>query len=174
MFFVLSGNTLKKSDKFSAIFQHPYCVRFSMPCSNFYFSCRCRANRTSWSSLGFFQWRSNGSYNHLLPKSYWRAHQIFCYLPLESKGSSNRYLKKYREYHDFAHYFLMILCAFLVFFSVDFRSLGSSKVGVSCRRNTDFHKFGVPKAHSKNESPQRSGNSNFGVNFWPILRFFVV
>ena len=68
----------------------------------------------------------------------------------------------------------MIFGVFGMLLGVAFRTLGSSKMGVSCRRNTDFHKIDLPKSHSKNKSPQRSDNSNFGVNFGPILRAFLV
>jgi hypothetical protein len=68
----------------------------------------------------------------------------------------------------------MIVGVFGMLWGVFFRTLGSSKMNVSSRRNTDFHKIDLPKSHLKNESPQRGENSSFGVNFEPILRAFLV
>jgi hypothetical protein len=79
-----------------------------------------------------------------------------------------------KKQHDFEHYLFMFCGVLGMLWGVVFRTLGSSKMSVSSRRNTDFHKIGLPKAHSKNESPQRSENSHFWVNFGPILRAFFV
>ena len=79
-----------------------------------------------------------------------------------------------KKQHDFEYHFFMIFGVLEVVFGVDFRTLGYSNMSIWCRRNTDFHKSGLPKSHSKNESPQRGENSSFGVNFGPILRAFLV
>ena len=70
--------------------------------------------------------------------------------------------------------FFHIVGVFLVIFGVDFRTLRYSKMSISSRRNTDFHKFGLPKSRSKNESPQSSEQMRFGVNFGPLFWAFLL
>ena len=68
--------------------------------------------------------------------------------------------------------FVNIFGCFLMVFGVNFRTLGSSNMSISCRRNTDFLIFGLPKSRSKNESPQSSNKIVFGLNFGPIFKAF--
>jgi len=47
-------------------------------------------------------------------------------------------------------------------------------MSVSSRRNTDFHKIGLPKSHSKKRATSKSDNSKIGGIFGLILRVFFV
>jgi len=53
---------------------------------------------------------------------------------------------------------------FLMIFGVNFRTLEPSEMSISSRRNTDFHKIGLPNARSKKNSPQGSKQTSFGCN----------
>ena len=70
----------------------------------------------------------------------------------------------------FSCFFVFLEC----FWGVVFRTLGSSKMSVSSRRNTDFHKIGLPKSHSKKRATSKSDNSKIGRIFGPILGAFFV
>ena len=67
----------------------------------------------------------------------------------------------------------MIFCVLGMLLEVVFRTLGSSKMSVSCRRNTVFHKIDLPKSHSKNKSPQSSENIDFGIKFGSFFKAFL-
>ena len=49
--------------------------------------------------------------------------------------------------HDFEDHCFMVFGVFLMIFGVEFGTLGYSKMSIWSRRNTNFHKFGLPKSH---------------------------
>ena len=57
---------------------------------------------------------------------------------------------------------------------MNFRPLGSSKMSIWCRRNTDFLIFGLPNSCSKNESPQSSKILRFVLSLGAMFLAFRV
>ena len=79
-----------------------------------------------------------------------------------------------KKQHDFEYHFFMIFGVLEVVFGVDFRTLGYSNMSIWFRRNTDFHKSGLPKSRLKNESPQSSEKMRLWLNFgFTFLSFLV-
>ena len=74
----------------------------------------------------------------------------------------------------FRAYFFMFCGVLGMLWGVGFRTLGSSKMSVSSRRNTDFHKIGLPKSHSKKRATSKSDNSKIGIIFWSVLAAFLI